>query len=57
MQAQILQQLLRLPNFNYGCAHCTALEKSRDLGGMGKDIIAQRAAESSQKLRELQGDA
>jgi hypothetical protein len=57
VQAQILQQLLRLPLFNDGCAYCTTREKSRDLGGMGKAIIAQRAEESSLNLRELQEDA
>jgi hypothetical protein len=29
-------------------------ENSRDLGGMGKNIIAQRAKDGMTKLRELQ---
>jgi hypothetical protein len=53
VQAQILQQLPRLPLLIYGCAYRATREKSRELGGMGKAIIAQRDEDATVKLREL----
>ena len=37
-----------------GCRHKSSAKISRDLGGMGKAIIAQRAKDASVKFRELE---